>query len=84
MKGESKNPTLWRVIGVSCFISVPAIIISGYGVYMLREWLSSAHGLELPEIVYLLYILVCMWASMWLTAGHLIRDIMKASDHRKR
>ena len=84
MKGDSTNPTLWRVIGISCFISAPAIIISGYGVYMLREWLSSAHGLELPEIVYLLCLLACMWASMWLTAGRLIHDIMKASGHRKR
>lgn len=66
-----------RVIVVCGFISVPAILIAGYAVYSLRNWLAISHGIEISDPVYLIILFLAMMSAMWITSGKLISEIRK-------
>jgi hypothetical protein len=62
------------------FVSGPAILLSGYLVYLLRNWLVSSNIYSVSEPVYLGVLMLVMWGTMWLTTGGLIKDLLKESQ----
>jgi hypothetical protein len=75
MKKKISKITTLRVVAVCGLISGPAMFISGYAIFSLRNWLVNAFNILIPERLYLLLVFLAMWAAMWLTAGKLITEL---------
>ncbi len=58
-----------RVIGITGFISAPAIILAGYLIYVLRNWLALSFNIVIPDSIYLILLFIASISAMWLTAG---------------
>ena len=76
---KSEKTTILKVAGRIIFISAPAILLSGYLVYLLRGWLSSSNIYNISESVYLAILMLVMWGAMWLSTGKLIKDLINES-----
>jgi K+-sensing histidine kinase KdpD len=83
MKTKSPKAVMRKVILVCLFISVPAILVSGYAVYSFRIFVEAKFDIKIPEFAYLTTLLVVMWAAMWLTAGKLINEIRRPQKSDK-
>jgi len=80
MKTKVTKKLMARVIFRIIFISGPAIIVSGYCVYLLRNWLAASKNIEMSDLVYGLLLILVMWAAMWLSSGKLISELQSMSS----
>lgn len=73
---------LGRVVIITGLVSVPAMILSGYAVYALRNWLSASFHIDVPTIVYVLALVIAVWGAMWVTSGRLISELRRAKQNK--
>lgn len=74
-----RKTTMLKVAVRVLFVSAPMILLSGYLVYLLRNWLASSNVYNISEPVYLGVLMLVMWGAMWLTTGQLLKDLKKES-----
>ena len=86
MKQKISWPFMMKVVLIIIFFSGPVIILSGYSVYALRNWLAEVHDIEVTEDTYLWILLLCMCCAMWLSIRKImaeIRDKIKEDKNDK-
>ena len=60
MKNKIEKKEMIRDMAYVAFITCPAMLLSGYGVYVLRKWLVSSGLYEMPDIIFLfLFLFIC-------------------------
>lgn len=58
----------WRTMGWGLLVAVPAILFAGWGMRHLRDWLFTAHGVEIPSYAAALLALAAMWVIVHYTS----------------
>ena len=79
---KSGKTSMLKVFVWILFVSAPVILLSGYSVYLLRNWLVSSNVYSIPEPVYLGVLMLVMWGALWITTGRLLEDLMKESQEK--
>ncbi len=77
---KSGKTTVREVIIRLFFVSAPAILLSGYAVYYVRNWLASSNIYFISEPVYLGILMLVMWGAMWLSTGKLLKGLIEESN----
>lgn len=57
------------------FISCPAILISGYIIYKLRDIMRDNYGIILSDYTFFIILLFTMLGTMWLTSRKVLNYI---------
>jgi uncharacterized membrane protein YqjE len=83
MKLEDTRISMKRVVLKVLFVAGPAMSLSVYAVYLLRDWLAVSGILELPNVIYILILVFVMWASMRLTVGSMLDEVIKEEMKNK-
>ncbi|RME57348.1 hypothetical protein D6779_08865 [Candidatus Parcubacteria bacterium] len=83
MKSKFSWSKMARMVSIMGFISAPAMALSGYAVYTLRNWLEVSLNFYIPDPIYLLILFFAVWVAMWATAGKLIAEIRNEGLRRK-
>jgi hypothetical protein len=78
----------WRkmayVFAFSLLVTVPSILVAGYGVYRLRSWLAGSYGFVVPDPVYLTIVYLAIVGAGWLSSGHFIRSFREPEPKDRR
>ncbi len=61
-------------------VTVPCMLGIGFGLLWLKGALEEHLQMTVPGFVALFIVLFAMWATFWLTAGRIFREMM--SDNR--
>lgn len=75
MTNNLKKFNIKKSIAHVILISCPLIILAGYCVYLVRDWLFESKGITVPDPIYWIIVFFAMWAAMWLTSYKILRDI---------
>ena len=65
------------------FISCPAILLAGYGVYKGREILMETKSIEINDLTYLSILFITMFAAYWVTSSGILKEIFSRSDNNE-
>lgn len=69
---------LWLI-----FVSIPSIVLPGYAVYRLKEYLAY-RAVNIPPLVYLIVLIAAMFTGYGLTSKKKMDEFMKPKNGEKK
>lgn len=63
------------------FVSAPSIILSGFGVYSLKEWLVATYEVSINEHVYWIVLFLAMTVALWLSSRKVLKAVFSRDSN---